>query len=111
MTTDVERNEQMELNETVIADPDAIDLATQWGKADAERKRLNKKIKDLGINEIKDSLKAYLQDFGIADAKAPVRFRLGGSGLVVKITPPGPAREVEFTTEPKMRMSLSKEEE
>ena len=100
MTTDVQQDEQMGLNETVIADPDVIDLLTKWGKVDTERKTLTRAIKNLGIDEIKDELKAKLQDYGISDAAQPVRFRLAGSGLIVKVTPPDPARDVEFTTKP-----------
>ena len=106
MTTDVERDEQMALGEHLIDDPELQHLAETWRDKDTVRKDLAKQIKNLKLDELKDQLKAKLQDYGISDATEPMRFRLGDTGLVVKVTPPGEAKDASFVSQPRMRLSL-----
>ena len=98
--------EQMELTEVHVDDTTLVMIARKWADALDERKRYNKLIKGLGIDELKRQAEVKLMDLGIAELEEETLFRIGESGLVVKVKPAGEPEEVQYTTNPKMQVRL-----
>ena len=106
MSTDLSDERQLSMDEITVEDQELEGQVIQWASMEAQKKKLAAQIKELGIDDLKDQVKAKLQDYGISDAEDPKRFRIGTTGLVVKVTPPGPAKEINFTSRPQLRLSL-----
>ena len=104
----VASDEQMGLAERQVVDAALETLALKWAAAQAKKRTMNATIKALGIEELKDQVKAKLVDYGLPEqGEEPVRFRVGNTGLVLKVSPPGEPKEVEaFVTHPKLRLAL-----
>ena len=102
---------QIHMEEITIDDAALTATIKQWAEANRKRKAYNADIKALMIDDLKEKVEATLLDYGIADIQRPVLFRVPGTGLTIKVSPPGEAKDVEFTTSPKRRMSLKEEKD
>ena len=109
MTT-VNQEAQTRMDETLVDDEELVRLLQEWAFKKAKASELNRQIKDLGLDELKQKVRTKLHDFGIDDSNEPLRFRAAGTGIVVSVTPPGESKHVEFETTPKLQLRLVVEE-
>lgn len=103
--TQVEKKAQSKMDEILIDDPQLVELILDWNGRNERRKELQTEINELDIDEVKDRVAMKLLDFG-GDVAEPVIFRLEGSDITVKMTPPGESKGVSFETKPKRRFAL-----
>ncbi len=102
----VSEQSQTQMDEEVIEDDDIRQAVEAWVKAKEKVSALKARIKELAADVKRDTVRTLL----VVDEE-PHLYRIAGTPYVIEVKRPGEPRDVEFTTPPKGRMSLSEDEE
>ena len=109
MTQNVEQAEQAHMEEITLDDAELVKMVVSWAALVELRRKKNKEIQELGIDDVKAKIQAKLEDFNITDTDEVMRFRAANTRLVITVTPPGQPKEVAFTSSPKLKLTLRSE--
>ncbi len=105
MTTGVQINQKIAMEEVVLDDADLKKKVEAWAKAKSQKSALNAKIRELDVDGKKDAVLGKLE----WDGDEEVRYRVADTPFVIVAKPAGESKDVAFVTDPKKNITLQED--